>query len=30
MSVGVRTFPKDMHEKHGIVGRTSRTHTQNY
>ena len=28
MSVGVRTFPKDMHEKHGIVGRTSRTYVK--
>ena len=26
MSVGVRMFPKDMHEKHGIVGCTSRTY----
>ena len=28
MSVGERTFPKDMHEKHGIVGHNSRTHAK--
>ena len=28
MSVGVRTFPKDMNEKYGIVGHTSHTHVK--